>query len=306
MMMGVITQTTTTTFNIALRATRNRRARAMHSHIRNRITPTTTTTAEIVHIPSDSCGRWWKRQFSSEATEPYDRNRSSVSGGSGDTSSISNTNTNTYTTKNIEKEKEEDRPTGTLFQLSKVSIGPELVGARGMIRRTFGPRSNAEGLLATGGPDLAAHASFDPNYHRAQDWIRHHAVGPAVLSPILIAGLTGALTEAAFPHGVITYQSMKHVRPLIVGVPVASIIEVLTVTKAERMKDDHNEDHLDDPDPDVDQPSETENEHDQHRQQRRRKHGYDVTLRTIVSRVRDDCIIAEGTHELWVPDYLHM
>ena len=209
---------------------------------------------------------------------------------------------------------EEERPTGTLFQLSKAPIGPELIGARGMIRRTFGPRSNAEGLLATGGPDLAAHASFDPDYHRAQDWIRHHAVGPAVLSPILISGLTGALTEAAFPHGVITYQSMKHVRPLIVGVPVASIIEVVSVTKAERIKptmeqdehdniNNHNRNNNDDDDDDDKNPSK---ENDDHHQQQQRTHGYDVTLRTIVSRVRDDCIIAEGIHELWVPDYLRM
>jgi hypothetical protein len=181
-----------------------------------------------------------------------------------------------------------ERPTGALFAPRRPR-GPELVGATGMIRRTFGPRSNAEGLLATGGPDLAAHASFDPDYQRAQDWIRHHAVGPAVLSPILIAGLTGALTEAAFPQGVITAQSMKHVRPLIVGVPVASMIEVVSVTKAEPnnttefMEDDSEQ-----------------------RTDRKRKHGYDVVLRTVVSRVRDNCIIAEGTHELWLPDYLSM
>jgi hypothetical protein len=185
---------------------------------------------------------------------------------------------------------DEERPRGSLFQLSKAPIGPELVGAIGMIRRTFGPRSNAEGLLATGGPDLAAHASFDPDYNRAQDWIRHHAVGPAVLSPILISGLTGALTEAAFPNAVITFQSMKHLRPLIVGVPVASTIEVISVTKAQRTK------YLDNDD-DNNNSSETDQS---------RKHGYDVVLRTLVSRVRDDCIIAEGTHELWVPDYLHM
>jgi hypothetical protein len=179
-----------------------------------------------------------------------------------------------------------ERPTGPLFA-SRRPIGPELVGATGVIRRTFGPRSNAEGLLATGGPDLAAHASFDPDYPRAQDWIRHHAVGPAVLSPILIAGLTGALTEAAFPQGVITAQSMKHLRPLIVGVPVSSMIEVVSVTKAEQTNP-----------PDLDDDSE--------RTDQKRKHGYDVVLRTVVSRVRDSCIIAEGTHELWVPDYLRM
>jgi hypothetical protein len=184
---------------------------------------------------------------------------------------------------------DEDRPTGSLFLATKPPIGPDLVGATGMIRRTFGPRSNAEGLLATGGPDLAAHASFDPDYNRAQDWIRHHAVGPAVLSPILISGLTGALTEAAFPQGVITAQSMRHLRPLIVGVPVASLIEVLSVTKSQIIKSfDEND------------------EGDHSSTDHKRKHGYDVVLRTIVSRVRDDSIIAEGSHELWVPDYLHM
>ena len=196
---------------------------------------------------------------------------------------------------------EEQGPTGVLFQSSHAApIGPELIGARGMIGRTFGPRSNAEGLLATGGPDLAAHASFDPDYGRAQDWIRHHAVGPAVLSPILISGLTGALTEAAFPHGVITHQSMQHVRPLIVGVPVAAMIEVVNVTKA--IQPTHNNNNNDAADT---RHSDLESA-DKNQQQQQRKHGYDVTLRTIVSRVRDDCIIAEGTLELWVPDYRHM
>ena len=181
-----------------------------------------------------------------------------------------------------------ERPMGPLFALPRPKIGPELVGATGRIHRTFGPRSNAEGLLATGGPDLAAHASFDPDYPRAQDWIRHHAVGPAVLSPILISGLTGALTEAAFPQGVITAQSMKHVRPLIVGVPVASMIQVLSVTKTQVSKEDSADDD------------------DHERTDHKRKHGYDVVLRTVVARVRDNCIIAEGTHELWVPDYLRM
>ena len=196
---------------------------------------------------------------------------------------------------------EEQGPTGVLFQSSHAApIGPELIGARGMIGRTFGPRSNAEGLLATGGPDLAAHASFDPDYGRAQDWIRHHAVGPAVLSPILISGLTGALTEAAFPHGVITHQSMQHVRPLIVGVPVAAMIEVVNVTKAIQPTHTNNNNNAADT-----RHSDLESA-DINQQQQQRKHGYDVTLRTIVSRVRDDCIIAEGTLELWVPDYRHM
>ena len=259
--MGGVAARTNLTTNVATRA-----AGYVMRNLPQRQSTTTTISSDLFRS---------KRRLS-EAAERFDHSNISSSSSS---SSI-----------------EEERPTGTLFQLSKAPIGPELVGATGMIRRTFGPRSNAEGLLATGGPDLAAHASFDPDYNRAQDWIRHHAVGPAVLSPILISGLTGALTEAAFPHGVITYQSMKHLRPLIVGVPVASIIEVMSVTKTERInittteQDDDNSQNI--------HPSEV-NDH-------RRKHGYDVTLRTIVSRVRDDCIIAEGTHELWVPDYLHM
>jgi len=34
--------------------------------------------------------------------------------------------------------------------------------------------------------------------------------------------------------------------------------------------------------------------------------GFDVQLSTKVSRVRDDIVIAEGTHDIWIPDYMHM
>lgn len=37
-----------------------------------------------------------------------------------------------------------------------------------------------------------------------------------------------------------------------------------------------------------------------------RKNGYQVELKTEVRRVRDGAAIAEGTHTIWVPDYLHM
>lgn len=189
---------------------------------------------------------------------------------------------------------DEDGPSGILFSVDKPPIGPALVGATGTVQRTFGPRSNAEGLLATGGSALAAHASFDPDYDRAQDWIRHHAVGPAVLSPILIAGLTGALTEAAFPHGVITAQSMRHKRPLIVGVPVASMIQVVSVNEAAQQQQLSS--FL----------QQQQDEEEEGNSDHKRKHGYNVVLRTVVTRVRDDCVIAEGSHELWVPDYLRM
>jgi hypothetical protein len=194
---------------------------------------------------------------------------------------------------------DEDGPTGSLFNGQTLLIGPELVGATGMIQRTFGPRSNAEGLLAVGGAALAAHASFDPDYDRAQDWIRHHAVGPAVLTPILIAGLTGALTEAAFPHAVITAQSMRHHRPLIVGVPVQSMIQVISVAEATKHNTNTQTNALvvDKEEKEVD---------DDGSSGHKRKHGYNVVLRTVVTRVRDEAVIAEGTHELWVPDYLRM
>ena len=177
-------------------------------------------------------------------------------------------------------------PKGTLFS-RKIPVGPDLIGATASVQRTFGPRSNAEGLLAVGGAELAAQSSFDPNYMRAQEWIRHHAVGPARLSPILIAGLTGALTEAAFPHAIVVGQAVRHVRPLIVGVPVTASIEVLSVQQSTRPVRDEEQDER------VEVGSE-------------RKWGYNVTLKTAVTRVRDDAVIAQGTHELWVPDYLKM
>jgi len=177
-----------------------------------------------------------------------------------------------------------DRPSGTLFT-AKPAVGPDLIGGTASIQRTFGPRSNAEGLLATGGAELAAYSSFDPNYGRAQEWIRHHAVGPARLSPILISGLIGALTEAAFPNAIVVSQSMTHRRPLIVGVPVTATIEVILVQPATR-------------------PVQNQFTGDETRADR--KLGYDVTLKTVVTRVRDDAIISQGTHELFVPDYLQM
>lgn len=37
-----------------------------------------------------------------------------------------------------------------------------------------------------------------------------------------------------------------------------------------------------------------------------RKNGYEVQLTTQVMRMRDGAAIAEGTHAIWVPDYLRM
>lgn len=44
---------------------------------------------------------------------------------------------------------------------------------------------------------------------------------------------------------------------------------------------------------------------DHHNDTYERKKGYAVTLKTEVSRLRDGAVIANGTHEIWIPDYLH-
>lgn len=170
-----------------------------------------------------------------------------------------------------------DGPIGALFAAGAKDVGLSLIGQSGTVRRTFGPRSNADAMLTCGGEALAAHASFDPDYRRAQGWIRHHAVGPAVLSPVLISGLVGALVEAAFPQSVPDSQSMKVLRPLIVGVEVQAKIVVADVV-----------------------PSAGEERGGERRQ------GYTVHLKTAVTRVRDDLVLAEGGHSIWIPDYLRM
>jgi hypothetical protein len=169
---------------------------------------------------------------------------------------------------------DEGGPMGDLFQINK-DIGPSLIGQTASIRRTFGPRANAQALLTCGGESLAAHASFDPDYLRAKDWIRSHAVGPAVLSPILISGLVGALVEAAFPFSVPDSQSMRQLRPLIVGASVNAKIEVQDVLR------ESGEGSM-------------------------QEKGYQVCLITEVTRVRDDALIAEGSHTVWIPDYQKM
>jgi hypothetical protein len=112
-----------------------------------------------------------------------------------------------------------DGPGGDLFL---AEVGPELMGKSAWIRRTFDPRSNSLSLLTCGGEALAKHASFDPEYNRARDWIRHHPVGPAVLSPVLINGLVGALVEASVPQAIPVSSSMNQIRPLIVGVSTSN------------------------------------------------------------------------------------
>jgi hypothetical protein len=75
-------------------------------------------------------------------------------------------------------------PMGPQGDLFGSHVGPSLVGKTAKVRRIFGARANSIGLLTAGGEALAKHASFDPEYNRARDWIRQHAVGPAVLSPV--------------------------------------------------------------------------------------------------------------------------
>lgn len=142
---------------------------------------------------------------------------------------------------------------------------------------------------------MAARASFDPDYDRAQGWIRHHAVGPAVLSPVLISGLVQALVEATFPESVPDSQSMKQLRPLIVGVEINATIEVTDVIDT-RCGDSQNESK------DEDKPS----KRDSMDAAAELKYGYKVHLKTTVTRNRDNLVIAEGSHSIWIPDYLRM
>jgi hypothetical protein len=126
---------------------------------------------------------------------------------------------NSTSASDAESTDEGDGPGGDLFL---AEVGPELMGKSAWIRRTFDPRSNSLSLLTCGGEALAKHASFDPEYNRARDWIRHHPVGPAVLSPILINGLVGALVEASVPQAIPVSSSMNQIRPLIVGVSASN------------------------------------------------------------------------------------
>lgn len=142
---------------------------------------------------------------------------------------------------------------------------------------------------------MAAQASFDPDYGRAQSWIRHHPVGPAVLSPVLISGLVQALVEATFPESVPDSQSMKQLRPLIVGVEINASIEVTDVID-NRCGDG------------VQQPKEEERQRVKMSavSAEELKYGYTVHLKTTVTRNRDNLVIAEGSHSIWIPDYLRM
>ena len=199
-------------------------------------------------------------------------------------------------------EDDEDRgPTGELiglhFNTTGDGTGPaardgsimisSLVGKSAQIRRTFGPRSNREILLCCGGAALAKHASFDPNYSRAQQWIRHHAVGPAVLSSALLSGLLETLVEAVFPEAITLACSTEFVQPLIVGVEIQASILVDRVESGE-----------DDPQSNTQRVSDSNTGI--------AKNGSKVYLRTEIKRLRDDLLLAHGTQTIWIPNYQQM
>lgn len=175
-------------------------------------------------------------------------------------------------------------PTGELFDLKRgEGINDSLLGKTAKVRRVFAPNANAHGLLATGGEELARHASFDPDYRRARGWIQNRAIGDAVLSPVLISGLVGALVEAAFPQSVPVMASMHHARPLIVGQEVNATIQVIGVKHFTR----HGEDVS-----------------IKERDFGSRQEGHEIRLVTKVARTQDDEVIAEGSHSVWIPGYL--
>jgi hypothetical protein len=145
-------------------------------------------------------------------------------------------------------------------------------------RRSFSPNSNAQAMLLSGGDTLAENASFDPLYSRAKNYIRNHAVGPAVISPILIHGLVGALIESKLPQGFFVKNSLKQVRPLIVGVEVEAQYEVVSIVPSGSAVNIMNG---------IGGVS-----------------GYELELDTSVKRVSDGVLIAEGSQTVWLPDFL--
>jgi hypothetical protein len=192
---------------------------------------------------------------------------------------------------NIVNERRKDGPTGDLFVTSTNEAADETsrtinaaeirVGNLASIRRTFGPNDNAQALLLCGGSSLARHASFDPTYARARTWIRSHAIGPAVVEPILIQGLVAALIEAAFPQRVPLSQQMTYHRPLIVGVETEATVTVAQIERNTSTIDTASNDES---------------------VARIPGDGVQVTLRAECKRVRDDTCVAEGTHQIWIPD----
>lgn len=163
---------------------------------------------------------------------------------------------------------------------------PNIPHMKASTRRTFSPNSNAQAMLLSGGDNLAENASFDPIYSRAKNYIRNHPVGPAVISPILIHGLVGALIESKLPQSFFVENSLRQARPLVVGVEVEAQYEVVSVL-----------------------PSASGVGFDDGRAGNDLSHigripGYELKLETSVRRVSDGALIAEGQQTVWLPDYV--
>ena len=107
------------------------------------------------------------------------------------------------------------------------------------VLRTFESSANAQAMLISGGSQLASNASFDPQYSRAKNYIRNHAVGPAVLSPILINGLIGALVESQFPQGFMKKCTLEQKLHLIVGCEVEASLMVVDVKRVGHLLNTH-------------------------------------------------------------------
>jgi len=186
------------------------------------------------------------------------------------------------------------RMTGDLFPYdpkdAKIQIS---VGKYASIRRTFGPNDNAQALLICGGPSLARHSSFDPQYATARTWIRSHPVGPAVVGPILLQGLVGALIEAAIPQRVPIQANLTQLCPLIVGVEMEATV---TVTQVDSIVDDTTNSTYTNLENDAMRNDTTSRLHTN-------GGGYQVQLRAECKRVRDNTVIAEGSQLIWIPDY---
>jgi hypothetical protein len=189
-----------------------------------------------------------------------------------------------FSTLAVDVEGDHFGPSGELFDLKRgEGIDESLVGKTASIRRVFGSSANAHGLLTCGGEGLARHSSFDPDYSRARGWIQNRAIGPAVLSPVLISGLVGALVEAAFPQSVPVKASMHQARPLIVGQEVYATVQVVGVKHYTR---------------DGEEVSTKEKDFGS------RQDGDEIQLVTEVVRTQDNEVIAEGSHSVWIPGYL--
>lgn len=164
-----------------------------------------------------------------------------------------------------------------------------LLHKKASIRRTFESSANAQAMLICGGPQLASNASFDPMYSRAKHYIRNHAVGQAVLSPILINGLIGALVESEFPSGFMEKCNLVQRLPLIVGCEVEAYLEVTGVNQMSRSGSNTNHNN---------------NNRNDNIERLIHMEGIEVDLITKLTRVSDGKEIAVGTQTIWLPEDL--